>query len=382
MATVPRLLAAGLFFDELAATVTIVQFSGTELEWINDNICCYFQELFLRMASEEVVYTHREVHLALGLCLEDDDITSEGNDEDDDSVVISALPLMIEQGSPRVPGSPELVMCMCPLFKVLQAVERSRSNNRLDEIDALVGCGIWGVQNFCIEQFSGLSFDGMDFVCNSLFVNINWCREVINAYTEQDTEMKIKVIQRLDDLVRLEAHLAQCLTIHSAFVPMPAQFEEDCEVRLITKKEISKVTDRKNGIEYKIDSTKAKKRAKNVEESISGAKWHEDCDETDEVDDGNEGHKNDESVSSGKRRRKQMSVSKYDDDCDEQKELALDYKKLQPYFREFELRVFEVISYNIISDKLDTQSSVGPSSRKTFSVSIPALTMLLRDLYE
>jgi len=35
-----------------------------------------------------------------------------------------------------------IIMCMCSMFHLLQACEKSLNNNNLDSIDALLGCGI------------------------------------------------------------------------------------------------------------------------------------------------------------------------------------------------------------------------------------------------
>jgi len=35
-----------------------------------------------------------------------------------------------------------IIICMCSMFRLLQACEKSLNDNNLDSIDALLGCGI------------------------------------------------------------------------------------------------------------------------------------------------------------------------------------------------------------------------------------------------
>ncbi|CAI9552632.1 unnamed protein product, partial [Staurois parvus] len=75
---------------------------------------------------------------------------------------------------------------------------------------------------------NSLSRQEREFLCSLLFFNINWFREVINAFCMQpNADMKGKVLTRLQNITWLQSLLEKCLAESPGYIPPPANF--DCE---------------------------------------------------------------------------------------------------------------------------------------------------------
>lgn len=65
------------------------------------------------------------------------------------------------------------------------------NDNRLDAVDALLGCPVLFYSPSAIEEFVFLK--DKEPVCLSIFYAINWFRELVNAFSiEQDDETRSK----------------------------------------------------------------------------------------------------------------------------------------------------------------------------------------------
>ena len=83
---------------------------------------------------------------------------------------------------------------MCPLFHLVTVCTKKQNNGDLESIDALLGCAVSIPESDIAEKMSGLGQREKDVVCASLFLCINWFREVINSFASIDTaEVKAKV---------------------------------------------------------------------------------------------------------------------------------------------------------------------------------------------
>ncbi|KAJ2816864.1 Fanconi anemia group D2 protein, partial [Coemansia sp. 'formosensis'] len=178
---------------------------------------------------------------------------------------------------PKLRGS--LLSCLPSLLRLVQVCEKALSDGSLAEIDALLVCGMYllppvdvsddlpahvttsspsafsladGVENSTSALISGNLLVGVNeeerrelmdrikfwppelrrVLCTSLFVAVNWVREVINAFADQPlAEIRGKVVQRVNQLANIERDLASVAetlrgTLHE-FRPMLAGLVPD-----------------------------------------------------------------------------------------------------------------------------------------------------------
>ena len=221
-----NVFAAGLVYDELASTVSSGNLNEELISWIQEEITGRFQELYLADLGEALpdeLHHHEIVPKAL-FSLDDDE---------DGEIVVNFLPAMLEPQR----GSILSMVCMCPLFRLLQKCESQASGGDLEEIDALLGCAVYAVPKTSIAEFKDLSSETKDSVCSSLFFLINWFREVVNTFAgQEDPEMQIKVLQRLEHIADSEEDLRKCLKLHPTFQPFPALFETDVKLSVAKRK--------------------------------------------------------------------------------------------------------------------------------------------------
>jgi Fanconi anemia group D2 protein len=87
---------------------------------------------------------------------------------------------------------------ICPLFRLVRILKWRVEAGNLEDIDALLGCGLQlpaVLQNITRGGLISMS-DQLEqrVVLNSLFLAINWLREVVNAFSfsrEQDVVDKV-----------------------------------------------------------------------------------------------------------------------------------------------------------------------------------------------
>lgn len=65
------------------------------------------------------------------------------------------------------------LLCMCPLFKLLQNCEMCKEGN-IANIDALLGCPVYAHELVALDQFASLAVTSQIAVCTSIFHTINW----------------------------------------------------------------------------------------------------------------------------------------------------------------------------------------------------------------
>ncbi|KAM3582486.1 hypothetical protein VKS41_005132 [Umbelopsis sp. WA50703] len=108
-------------------------------------------------------------------------------------------------------------VAMCPFFNLLQACEKATNNGSLEEVDALLGCGLLLYEtDLAIEK---LELRYRENACNMLFFAINWLREVLNAFCESDDQATVqKLVARLNNIHELEGQLMRLLACTPSFV--------------------------------------------------------------------------------------------------------------------------------------------------------------------
>ena len=83
------------------------------------------------------------------------------------------------------------MMFMCPLFRLLQTCERHLNNGSLGGIDALLGAPLQLFHKSHLKEFRQLDTAEQNLIASSMFYAINWLRELMNAFANQEgTEME------------------------------------------------------------------------------------------------------------------------------------------------------------------------------------------------
>eukprot|EP00117_Sycon_ciliatum_P036884 scpid12328/ scgid27700/ Fanconi anemia group D2 protein len=224
-------LAASLFYDELTAIVCRGRLDMKILTWIADCVVADFQDAFL-MESESALPQASPLELGLAYNLDVGD---------DGSVAVNLMPLLAKVPAPSL--SARMSDQACPTsslismpshFSLLQQCEKMQHSQSLEGIDALLGCPLVLCTESVMQKFPSLPTEQKLRICASLLLAINWCREIINAFaTQEDGEMKGKVVQRLQNITHLEQVLERCLAVTPSFVPPLAVFDEDIAVKSV-----------------------------------------------------------------------------------------------------------------------------------------------------
>uniref|UniRef100_A0A672Q6L9 Fanconi anemia group D2 protein-like n=1 Tax=Sinocyclocheilus grahami TaxID=75366 RepID=A0A672Q6L9_SINGR len=77
-----------------------------------------------------------------------------------------------------------------------------------------------------VEKVESLSKAEREFLCSLLFYTINWFRETVNAFCKQnDPEMKMKVVTRIQNITYLQSLLQTCLAATPGYTPPQANFD-------------------------------------------------------------------------------------------------------------------------------------------------------------
>ncbi|KAJ2024251.1 Fanconi anemia group D2 protein, partial [Coemansia sp. S85] len=272
-------------YDELAHIVETQGLHQQLLNWLHENVSSTFAEQFLgdaeRMTERYLLAAPPSV--ALSLDDEESTILDIFNHNGDATALgldrVAKRTDVPEEAttSPKLRGS--LLSCLPSLLRLVQVCEKALSAGSLAEIDALLVCGMYllppvdvsddlpahvttsspsafslanGVENSTSALISGNLLVGaneeerrelMDRIifwppelrrvlCTSLFVAVNWVREVINAFADQPlAEIRGKVMQRVNQLANIERDLASVAeslkgTLHE-FRPMLAGLVPD-----------------------------------------------------------------------------------------------------------------------------------------------------------
>ncbi|KAJ1980730.1 hypothetical protein H4R34_002347 [Dimargaris verticillata] len=111
----------------------------------------------------------------------------------------------------EVAGNP--LACLCALFKLFQACEKTMTAGSLQDIDAPLGCGVllFEAPSMAIMT-TGWTDDMRQHALVALLAVINWFREILNAFADQTPpEMRVNVMRRLEEIVELHHLVDQLL---------------------------------------------------------------------------------------------------------------------------------------------------------------------------
>uniref|UniRef100_A0A8C4V1X9 FA complementation group D2 n=1 Tax=Falco tinnunculus TaxID=100819 RepID=A0A8C4V1X9_FALTI len=249
-------------------------------------------------------------------------------DESQGAIAINLLPLVSQSELGRVTGgkssqSKRVVspMCLSPCFRLLRLYTGEQNSGSLEEIDALLGCPLYLTDLEVEGKLDSLSTQEREFLCSLLFYALNWFREVVNAFCQQqDAEMKGKVLTRLQNITELQNVLGKCLAATPGYVPPPATF--DSEPREAVPSVSAAGPGRKrNGKKKKTDGSKAGSADRSP------------------ADDSSEGNQPDAELSELEKTAAEREAGT---------PLAW-LQSYRPYFRELDLEVFTVLHCGLLT---------------------------------
>ncbi|VDI47807.1 fanconi anemia group D2 protein, partial [Mytilus galloprovincialis] len=247
-------------------------------------------------------------------------------------------------------------LCLSPHFRLLYVCE-SRQQEDLSDINALLGCPVFLPKPEVYEKLEPLSQKEKEFMCENLFLSLNWFREVINGFaTQTDPEMKAKVISRLHNITDLQLSLEKCLNVQPSYTPPPAHFDW-YEAPKTVIQNTATTTEGK------------KKKTKKV------SKKKADSNETTRVDDSDENSKDSTHIEKDSQNT-QITENK---DGNSISKSGISLQNYRPFFREINMEVFTILNTGMITvADLDTEQNTKATTE--LRIQPPQLEFLLEDL--
>ncbi|XP_061583100.1 Fanconi anemia group D2 protein isoform X2 [Cololabis saira] len=213
--------AAALYYDELANLISSTQLDPQLEEVIGVGVLDDFQQDFIVDIGPEKTGSFPFPACAM--------YKLDGNQ---DGIAINLLPLLAEdnqskgeqQNKNEQKGPSPL--CLSPCLRLLRFCEEKRHKGDLEDIDGLLGCPLILTDMDVVEKVESLSKAERDFLCTLLFHAINWFREVVNGFCKQnETEDKMKVMTRLQNITYLQTLLERVLAATPSYVPPSSNFD-------------------------------------------------------------------------------------------------------------------------------------------------------------
>uniref|UniRef100_A0A4W6F5S0 FA complementation group D2 n=1 Tax=Lates calcarifer TaxID=8187 RepID=A0A4W6F5S0_LATCA len=264
-------------------------------------------------------------------------------EESQGGIAINLLPLLAKdiQSKGEQQMSP---LCLSPFFRLLRLCEEKQHHGDLEEIDALLGCPLILTEMDVVEKIDSLSKAEKEFFCTLLFHTINWFREVINAFCRQkETEMKMKVMTRLQNITYLQTLLEKALAGTPGYVPPVANFDGESTEGVM--------------LSTTAPANKAKKGKKRKAPGKSSSDSSSLLDETTEADETQQPEKEKE-----KEIRQGVSLVSY-----------------RPFFRELDMEVLSVLQCGLLSCSL-LDSELNTKVQEEVLLGSAELVFLLEDM--
>uniref|UniRef100_A0A667XVX7 FA complementation group D2 n=1 Tax=Myripristis murdjan TaxID=586833 RepID=A0A667XVX7_9TELE len=330
--------AAALYYDELANLILSSTLDPKVQEWIGRNVLDDFQNDFVVDLGPDItgsfLFPARVMY-------------NLDEDEGQGGIAVNLLPLLArdsqqhkgetwsqtEKAHKRV--SP---LCLSPFFRLLRLCEEKQHQGDLEEIDALLGCPLVITDMDIIEKVDSLSKAEREFLCSLLFHTINWLREVVNAFCRQkETEMKIKVMTRLQNITYLQTLLERALAGTPGYIPPLANFDGESTEGVV------------HSSAAPVHKTKKGKKRKAPQKSLSDSVLEEGTEEQPEKE-------------KEKEVRQGVSLVSY-----------------QPFFRELDMEVLSVLQCGLLSRSL-LDSELHTKVREEVLLGPAELVFLLEDM--
>ncbi|XP_030314496.1 Fanconi anemia group D2 protein [Calypte anna] len=279
-------------------------------------------------------------------------------DESQGAIAINLLPIVSQSQLGKVTDgtsnqSKRVVspLCLSPCFRLLRLYTAEQNSGSLEEIDALLGCPLYLTDLEVEGKLDSLSKQEREFLCSLLFYALNWFREVVNAFCQQqDAEMKGKVLTRLQNITELQNVLAKCLAASPGYVPPPATFDSEALEAVPSINAVGPLR-KKNGRKKKADGSKAGSADRS------------------QADDSSEGNQADTELSEMEKTATEKEAGN---------PLA-QLQSYRPFFRELDLEVFTVLHCGLLTKSiLDTEMHT--EAREVVQLGPAELCFLLDDL--
>ncbi|KAK0131840.1 Fanconi anemia group D2 protein [Merluccius polli] len=220
--------AAALCYDELANLVLNATLDPLVQEWIGKSVLEDFQDDFVVDLGMEITGSYP---LPASVLYNLDE------EESQEGIAVNLLPLLARELQHRAESwtqrekrvkkqvSP---LCLSPFFRLLRLCEETQHQGDLEEIDALLGCPLILTDLGVVDKMESLSKAEREFICTLLFHSINWFREVVNGFCRlKESEMKMKVMTRLQNITYLQTLLEKTLAVTPGYIPPLANFDGD-----------------------------------------------------------------------------------------------------------------------------------------------------------
>ncbi|KAM4612640.1 Fanconi anemia group D2 protein [Polymixia lowei] len=346
--------AAALYYDELANLILNSTLDPLVQDWIVKSVLDNFQDDFVVDLGTDINNGSFPFPACVLYNLEEE--------ESQDGIAVNLLPLLADDvrhkgelwNQPEKTQKRVSPLCLSPFFRLLRLCEEKQHQGDLEEIDALLGCPLVLTDMDVMDKLESLSKAEKEFLCNLLFHTINWFREVINAFCKQkETEMKIKVMSRLQNITYLQTLLEKALAATPGYVPPLANFDgENIEGVSLSSSAAPPNKAKKEG-------TGKKRKASGKNSSGNGSQLEEgtEADETQQEQPEKEKEKEKE-----KEARPGVSLAAY-----------------RPFFRELDMEVLSVLQCGLLSRSL-LDSELLTKVREEVLLGPAELVFLLEDM--
>uniref|UniRef100_A0A672Q6K7 Fanconi anemia group D2 protein-like n=1 Tax=Sinocyclocheilus grahami TaxID=75366 RepID=A0A672Q6K7_SINGR len=348
--------AAALYYDELANLLQTCKLDPLVQAWIGKSVLEDFQEDFIVDLGPDLsgpfVFPASVMH-------------NLDEDESQGGIAINLLPLMTQDQQLKTDTTqPAGVkkerrvspLCLSSFFRLLRLCEEVQHQGDLEEIDALLGCPLILTDMEVVEKVESLSKAEREFLCSLLFYTINWFRETVNAFCKQnDPEMKMKVVTRIQNITYLQSLLQTCLAATPGYTPPQANFDGESAEGMIPSSSSALPKKGKKESSGRKRKASASKNTSGDKSQLEGATEAEDS-QQDHPEKENEKEKEKDAKSG-------VSLSSYG-----------------PFFRELDVEALSVLQCGLLSRTLlDTE--LHSKLREEVQLGPAELLFLLEDMW-
>ncbi|XP_050510228.1 Fanconi anemia group D2 protein isoform X3 [Diabrotica virgifera virgifera] len=182
----------GLYYDQLASMlISKYQLDKFFLAWLYETVTEEFRKIYI---SESLPQPINDLEMTFQYTL--------NRSTEVDS------PMGINIGELTLKKNPAILV-LAPRFRLLRLLHYRQQDGNLSTIDALLGSAVILPRFDDVDYFDS---DQIKQVADCLFHSANWFRELISGFvTQKDKKLRMRVIQRLGNLLEVESNLSKCL---------------------------------------------------------------------------------------------------------------------------------------------------------------------------
>ncbi|XP_030231777.1 Fanconi anemia group D2 protein isoform X3 [Gadus morhua] len=353
--------AAALCYDELANLVLSNILDPTVQEWIGKSVLEDFQDDFVVDLGPQITGS-----LPLPACV----LFNLDEEESEGGIAVNLLPLLArevqhraEPWSSKTPKRQVSAVCLSPFFRLLRVCEERQHQGDLEEIDALLGCPLILTDLAVVDKLETLTKAERELMCSLLFTAINWFREVVNGFCRlRETEMKMKVMNRLQNITALQTMLETTLAVSPGYIPPLANFDGDAsEAASVPTSSAQPSRAKKDGAGKKRKSSSKTSPEKSDVLEESEETQQEPAEKAEKAEKGKKEEKAEKGKKGEKEGRPSVSLGGY-----------------RPFFRELDMEVLSVLQCGLLPRKApDTELN---TKREEVLLGPAELLFLLEDL--